>query len=336
MEKKIKKSFVAFVVSILMMSTDTDDSSLDLKGSNSNEPGEKPTNPKGQTPQKLAQRNGKRYTRGTKNSHMLFMVSNPSGEHPDIFYNKVDEVEKSKLDKGWKQIFVNITLFVMASATFHPKVYINWPGGGPQYKDALDAAHAQSIHDGMAASAWFASITGLPAKLTAYQTAIDDWLVLIAKIPIGTKQDKTDLETYSENFRSVTTARLVEIVQGVADSNQINALSIAESAAMQLKGAGGPSEQQWSVTRVSEGSVELVGHVKPYRSVRYTIQWQMTTDTQTQGSWYLEANEIPPTPNGKTRVSNLTVGTKYYFRYRVIITDGTVSDWSNTISITIS
>jgi len=276
------------------------------------------------------------WTRNSRYSNRLFMVTVFHVAPPDFILHRSDPIPESKRNQGWKTIFVNTHLFMMASVSTHPRVYINWPGGGPQKSEGLDRDLAQSIHDGMAASSYFTGITGIAALLTAYQTAIDDWSELIAKIPIGTKQDKDNLALFSDNFRTVTSARLVEVVQGVVDSQKLNAKAIADSAAMSLRGVGKKSANEWSVKRVGEGTVELTAKIKEYKRKHYAVNWQMTTDTTQPETWYSMLFAIPPTPNGTTIVTGLIKGKEYFFRYRITLTDGTVSEWSSILSLTMS
>ena len=223
-----------------------------------------------------------------------------------------------------------IAAFIMFAATFHPKLYIKWNN-----EDSQDALKAQSVHDKTAASTWMAALPNLVAALAAYQTAIDDWLLLIAKAENGNKQDKINLEVFSANFKSIKSARIIEMAQGVADANVTHAEQVAVSCDMELKGKGGRSSQEWSVTRVAAGSVELSAVVKAYGSKRYAVQWQRSQTPLDSASWYLMENAIIPTPNGKTIVSDLELTKLMYFRYRIISRED-VSDWSYIISIVIS
>ena len=334
----MNKKNLAFIVAIIMMVANVGKRLIDFAKSGSinfkSSKGGKNSN--GSNNPRLHQPLIEKYwVRGSRNSHQLFMMTMIMG-HPDIMYNKTDDIPKNKVNKGWKQIFVNMHMFVMVSSTFHQKVYVNWPGGGPLKTEALDAALAQSIHDGMAASSYFTGITGIAAILSAYASAVHDWIDMIVAVPTGTKQDKTDLAAYSEEMRTITTARLVEIVQGVVDSQRLNAQSIVEAAAMSLKGVGGKSDQLWTVERIAAGVVELIASVKEYKKKRYSIQWMMTLTPADSESWWSSANSIIPTPKGKTTVSGLVKGKEYFFRYRVSLTDGSVSDWSNTISLLMS
>ena len=237
--------------------------------------------------------------------------------------NKVQRIKTSSED-------LYLIIILMFSAPLHPKLYIKWT-----FDTSQDALKAQSVHDKAAQSPWLTAVPNIIAILSAYQSAIYDWLNLIATAENGTRQDKIKLEIFSADFRSITSARIVEIAQRVADTNIENALQVATSCDMDLKGKGGRTPQEWSVTRESAGSYKLSAAIGDYSSKHYVVQWQRTMEPLNPESWYWIKNHIIPTPNSATYVNDMTLTDLYYFRYRIITTNE-VTDWSYIISIVIS
>ena len=225
---------------------------------------------------------------------------------------------------------LKIAAIIMIAITPHPKLYIKW-----NHNDAQDALKAQSVHDKTMKSTWMLVVANITDVLSAYQSAIKDWLVLIATAEKGTKLDKIKLAIYSANFKSITSVRIIELAQAVADENIDKAEQVASSCDMDIKGKGGRTTQEWLVTRESEGCYKLTAVIGDYSSKHYVVQWQRTASPLIPGSWYSLENEIIPTPNSSTNVKDLPLGEIYYFRYRIITCD-IVTDWSYYISLVIS
>lgn len=226
-----------------------------------------------------------------------------------------------------------IHLFLLPISFSHPSVYIKWLGNS--LIDAPQVANtAQSVHEKCGQSTWLTGITTLPTVLQAFQLLIDDVVDKAAKAEGGSKTDKSNLAAAILLLQTSGSLDIVKIVQSKIYANKDSSVAIADSCGMFLKNYGGRDAQEWSVTRVAKGSVEIIGSVKGLKT-RYTAQWQRTVDAEDDESWYLRANEIIPTTTGKTIVSGLPLGVEMFFRYRLIV-KGEAGDWSNVISLHIS
>jgi hypothetical protein len=116
---------------------------------------------------------------------------------------------------------------------------------------------------------------------------------------------------------------LASYVQMIADANPGQEVVIISSAGMDIKQK---ATQQPSVFRVLEGDVSGSVELKaPHAGDRSAHYWQSSTDQKT---W----TGHPETIKASTTVEDLTPGTLYYFRHRVLTVDGH-SDWDQLVSI---
>jgi len=224
-------------------------------------------------------------------------------------------------------------LFAMIqnNITRHPNVVIKYPLG-----DHLGIINkAQGIHDLMSTSTWMSGISGIAAKLAAFQAGITTYVSLEANaklVPGGVAAR----DTFSSTFVSETSEDLRVIVQGVVNLNKTSALTIAQSCNMEIQGIGGKQALEWNVKKGElSKSAELSAKIKGYNTKRYAVQFQKTTDMNDEDSWYLRANEIVPLLQAETTVFNLTLKDTVYFRFRLILADGP-TEWSEVISIIIT
>lgn len=175
--------------------------------------------------------------------------------------------------------------------------------------------YAKGIHDSMAASAYF---SGLSAKLATL-------LINIGKLQAThtglqthpptttTGQRNTDLHKVQNNLRGLRMD-----VQGIADPDPDNAITIITAAGMKVKKEGAINKQDLTAKdgEVS-GSVKLVA--KGIESAHAAHDWAMSQDGT---NW----TPVTPTLAATTVVSGLTKGTIVDFRHREILKDGP-TDW---------
>jgi hypothetical protein len=112
-------------------------------------------------------------------------------------------------------------------------------------------------------------------------------------------------------------------VQAIANSMPGQEEAVILSAKMGVKVyATRPPHTFAALWGTASGSADL--HA-PFVAGRKSVFWQWSTDSKT---W----NDLPPTLKSSTTVANLTPGTTYYFRYRVLTKAG-LSDWSQPVSL---
>jgi hypothetical protein len=117
--------------------------------------------------------------------------------------------------------------------------------------------------------------------------------------------------------------QLCAYVQAIANSLPGQELAVIVSAKMEVAKSSGGKPRGWRALQGDvSGSADLEA---PRVAARKSVQWQWSVD---QKSW----TDLSPTLKSSTTVSNLTPGTTYYFRYRVLTKDG-LGDWSQVVSL---
>jgi hypothetical protein len=175
---------------------------------------------------------------------------------------------------------------------------------------------AKSIVKAMTGNAFFASSA---PKITVVNTdiaAVEVAQVGFTSVPQTVTLEARDLAV--EQLKNSLRA-LKGDVQAVADANPAKASVIIASAGMAIKKSGSNARSQDIATDGPvAGSVNLSSEGKGPR------EWRMSTDG-------INRVNLPATTTQKTMVSGLAEGTEYYFQYRLILPNGQISDWSESI-----
>jgi len=201
-------------------------------------------------------------------------------------------------------------LFLMTLIPKRPKVVAKLPSDVPNLLIAV-----QDIHDLMTANS---ILFPTPSPTMAvFQGHINTLTTKEAKMLTGDTVTTSERDT-AKLVVELDVEDLVAYTQTIVNGDIPNALTIALKAGMDLKGHTNRGKQEEGAFYTGlTGEIEIVGKVKSYRCA---YQWQMTQTPTDLQSWKME--EIDPTLQSKTIVKNLTVGTTYYFRYRVILKEG--------------
>ncbi len=117
---------------------------------------------------------------------------------------------------------------------------------------------------------------------------------------------------------------LAAYVQGVADGDLANALSIIESAGMSVKNPGKKTPKQDLALKhgVVSGVVDVLAKAQGPRT---SYEWQWSTDGKT---W----TALPTTIQAKTSITGLIPGTTIYVRHAVVTKTG-VGDFGQVASM---
>jgi hypothetical protein len=116
---------------------------------------------------------------------------------------------------------------------------------------------------------------------------------------------------------------LAAYVQGVADGDPANALSIIESAGMSVKKPGQKTPKQ--DLALKHGAVSgVVDVLAKAQGPRTSYEWQWSTDGKT---W----SALPTTIQAKTSITGLIPGTTIYVRHAVVTKTG-VGDFGQVVS----
>ncbi|MBI4945030.1 MAG: fibronectin type III domain-containing protein [Bacteroidetes bacterium] len=114
-------------------------------------------------------------------------------------------------------------------------------------------------------------------------------------------------------------------VEGIANSNPMNAEAIILSAGMEVKSGGGRRAKEFAAEQTGNpGEVKL----STLSSNRATFVFQMTTSPSTESSWAT----IGQSTRAKLVKSGLVSGTRYYFRVAMIDKNGQ-NPWSDVKNI---
>ncbi|MBI4946541.1 MAG: hypothetical protein HY840_09085 [Bacteroidetes bacterium] len=114
---------------------------------------------------------------------------------------------------------------------------------------------------------------------------------------------------------------ILQMVQAAADKAPANAETIIIGAGYDVKRSNPHGKQQ---NTASDGNEE--GTVLLTAEGTGPHEWRMSTD---QAAW----TALPSSRTAKTKVSGLTVGVKYFFQNRQLLTKGDKSDWSQSVAI---
>ena len=178
--------------------------------------------------------------------------------------------------------------------------------------------YAGKIHDSMKASTVYSGSAAKLATLATDTTTLTaDETACNTKPPTKTKSDRNiTLDAVKTDLRSLRAD-----VQSLADASPKNALSIITDSGMSIKKESIRGKSVSTVKEdVAEGSVDLEGEGPgPH-------EFQMSIDNKT---WI----PLPSSRTRKTVVSNLTIGTLYYFQNRQMLTKGKKTAWTASISI---
>ena len=118
---------------------------------------------------------------------------------------------------------------------------------------------------------------------------------------------------------------LAAYVEGIANSNPLNAEAIILSSGMDVKSGGGRTAKDFAAVQTGNpGEVKL----STVSSPRATFVFQMTTDPNTATSWVT----IGQSTRATMIQSGLTSGTRYYFRVAMIDKNGQ-NPWSDVKNI---
>jgi hypothetical protein len=103
-------------------------------------------------------------------------------------------------------------------------------------------------------------------------------------------------------------SRLVNYVQGIADTTPASSEQIIESAGMYIRGKGGKSIQSYEVTSDESGIVTLTTPLIPKQ---HPIIWEISSDNITWTLFKISRLSV-------CKVNGLTSGHLYYFRYYTV------------------
>lgn len=136
----------------------------------------------------------------------------------------------------------------------------------------------------------------------------------------GTKQARDEARA---KLSSLLT-RLKAYVQGIADDDPDNAVSIIESAGMSVQPKGVKAKPLFEARHGSLQGTVLLAVKAAAKEAAY--HWQMSEDGRV--TWI----DLPTTLQAKTKVNHLVRGHTYWFRYSVLTRRGT-SDVSDAVSL---
>jgi hypothetical protein len=184
-------------------------------------------------------------------------------------------------------------------------------------------AQCTAIVLAMTGNAYFSAPNPLPnPTLAAVQSAIDNLSKAQNDARAKTKGAATRRNLARQALVKLMNA-LCAYVQLVADSMPGQEADVILSAKMIVKAIGAHAPRVFAALHGPiSGTAEIEA---PVTEDRRSIFWQWSTDQKT---W----NDLPPTLKASTTVANLTPGTTYWFRYRVLTKDG-LGDWSQVVSL---
>jgi len=163
---------------------------------------------------------------------------------------------------------------------------------------------------------WPSAIASL-SKLDADIQAFNDAEVQVKTGLIGTAAARdVTLFTLMTDLRGI-----LGMVQGVADADPANAVTIIESAGFAVKHINLRGKMQNNAF-----NTEIVGTVMLTADTNRGHEWQMSTDEKT-------LINLPSTTTARTFVSGLKPGDKWYFRNRKIGSKKTTYNWSPWIEL---
>jgi hypothetical protein len=198
-----------------------------------------------------------------------------------------------------------------------------------QTNDAVFLVAANGIHDALVANTGgfytpaFASLALLATKITAFETAINNFV----QGGLGTEAAKAEAKAA---LKIVLDAALA-YVNNLAFLNQANAAEIITGANMVVITPGSVNKQDFAVRQGNAtGEVNLISRAALFngKRVRATYQWQISIDNGVTWVW-LESTVV-----AKTVATGLQADKKALFRKRTITVKGGTSAWCAPLAIT--
>ncbi|MFH1005849.1 MAG: fibronectin type III domain-containing protein [Bacteroidota bacterium] len=141
----------------------------------------------------------------------------------------------------------------------------------------------------------------------------------------GGGADETAAMHAKELLFDLALKSLAAYVEGVANSNPVNAEAIALSAGMEVKKIGIHTAHEFNLSATGNPGEIKVSTKYVERS---TFMFQMCINTGDEGNW----ETIMQSTRSKFVKKNLVSGTRYYFRVAVINKNGQ-GPWSNVLNM---
>jgi hypothetical protein len=187
----------------------------------------------------------------------------------------------------------------------------------PQSIAAL-ISYAKGIVSAVTNNKNFVAPVPSPADITKSISGLEDAESIVHTKVIGSvKARDVKKQVLLKDLRA-----LLAYVQGIADNDTTNAQSIILSAGIGIKQAPVRTKPAFDAKHGTSGSVNLVVKSAGQRSA---YEWNMSTDG-------IKWDYLPTTILSKTMVGGLIPGINYFFRYRVVKTEG-ISDWSQSLNL---
>jgi len=178
--------------------------------------------------------------------------------------------------------------------------------------------YAKAVSKAMQGNDYFPGSAAKVAVLNVDITALDAAQTGCTTTPPSVSVDARNvaLEVVKNDLRT-----LRNDVQTIADANPTKAEAIITSASMATKKTSFHNKQQNTAKdSVEEGCVDLTAEG------RGAHEWRMSVDNST---W----THLPASMTSKTKVSNLTPGSVYYFQNRQMLRNDVKTEWSQSVMI---
>jgi hypothetical protein len=218
-----------------------------------------------------------------------------------------------------KNFIINCVIFLLTTIIHHVVVVLKTPR---RIGDRV--LNSYNIHDMMSASTWF------PVPFLSFA----DFKLLIQKYEAAAISAKSRIPGAADilalAWEELDAGRKLmrSYVEAICCKNPANAMEIAHSAGMSVRGQTKKEKQDFSVKATSTGNgAELCAKVK-YRGCSHI--WQCSVNPEDPMSWSQKL--IPCTTQCRTKVYGFPSKTTIYFRHKAVTKDGE-TDWDPVISL---